>query len=110
MVVLPAPDGPTSAVMVPGRTSNDTSKSTCWLGAWSRTATDSREASDTSLAVGYLNDTLRNSTAAEPRASTSASGLSSTIGGRSSTSKTRSKLTSAVITSTCTLDSAVSGP
>ena len=42
--------------------------------------------------------------------SRSASGFSSIIGGRSSTSKTRSKLTSAVITSTCTLDSAVSGP
>jgi hypothetical protein len=39
-----------------------------------------------------------------------ASGLSWMAGGRSSTSKTRSKETSAVMTSTCTFDSAVIGP
>jgi hypothetical protein len=39
-----------------------------------------------------------------------APGFCCTIGSRSSTSKTRSKLTSAVMTSTRTLDSAVSGP
>ena len=39
-----------------------------------------------------------------------ASGFSAISGFRSSTSNTRSKLTSAVITSTCTLDSAVIGP
>ena len=45
-----------------------------------------------------------------PGSRTTASGASATIGGRSSTSKTRSKDTSAVITSTCTFDSEVSGP
>jgi hypothetical protein len=39
-----------------------------------------------------------------------ASGFSVIAGARSSTSKTRSKETSAPITSTRTLDSAVSGP
>jgi hypothetical protein len=39
-----------------------------------------------------------------------ASGFSATVGSRSSTSSTRSKLTSAVITSTWTFDMAVSGP
>ena len=33
-------------------TTNDTSCSTCWLGAWSSTATDSSEASETSSALG----------------------------------------------------------
>ena len=42
--------------------------------------------------------------------SATAPGFSSISGLRSSTSKTRSKLTSAVITSTWTLDSAVIGP
>ena len=42
--------------------------------------------------------------------SSTASGASSIIGSRSSTSKTRSKLTSALITSTRAFDSAVSGP
>ena len=44
------------------------------------------------------------------RGSTTASGLSWIIEGRSSTSKTRSKLTSAVITSMRTLESPCSGP
>jgi hypothetical protein len=43
------------------------------------------------------------------RGSGTASGLSSISGLRSSTSNTRSKLTSAVITVTCTLDSEVIG-
>ena len=56
-MVLPAPEGPTSATSWPGSTSNDTSKRT-WLDTVvSRTATDSREASDTSSAVGYRKST-----------------------------------------------------
>ena len=48
MVVLPAPDGPTSATSAPGRATKLTSASTCWDGAWSSFATDSSEASETS--------------------------------------------------------------
>jgi hypothetical protein len=52
MVVLPAPDGPTSATSSPGRASKDTSKRTGTDGVCSRTATDSSDASDTSSALG----------------------------------------------------------
>ena len=44
------------------------------------------------------------------RAAASVSAASTIVGSRSSTSSTRSKLTSVVITSTCTFDSDVSGP
>src|SRR5918993_4729510 len=110
MVVLPAPDGPTSATSSPGAALNDTPCSTSWAGAWSSTATSSSEASDTSAAVGYEKCTSANSIDRAPGASVAAPGLSATIGRMSSTSKTRSKDTSALITSTRTLDSAVSGP
>ena len=78
-------------------------------------AIDSSEASDTSLAVGYRNDTWSNSIsgARAPAAgagSTIASGRSAISGFRSSISKTRSKLTSAVITLIWTLDSCAIGP
>ena len=83
-----------------------------------RSAIDSSEASDTSLAVGYRNDTSSNSISgarlsvpSEPRAGrTTASGRSAISGLRSSTSKTRSKLTSAVITLIWTFDSCAIGP
>ncbi len=52
IVVFPAPDGPTSATSSPGRAVNETSKSTWPDGDWSRMATDSSEASETSSAVG----------------------------------------------------------
>ena len=108
-MVLPAPDGPTSATSWPGSAVNETSNSTWLVGACSSTATDSSDASDTSSAriaevdVGEL-DRRR------PAGTSTAPGFSAIIGGRSSTSKTRSNDTSAVITSTCTLESAVSGP
>ena len=52
MVVLPAPDGPTSATSWPGSAVKVTSNST-WLDTvGSRTATDSSEASETSSALG----------------------------------------------------------
>ena len=55
MVVLPAPDGPTSAVSCPGGAWKVTPRSTGWaLPAFSGagSAIDSSEASDTSLAAG----------------------------------------------------------
>ena len=52
IVVLPAPDGPTSAISSPGSARNDTACSTCADGAASSTATSSSEASDTSAADG----------------------------------------------------------
>ena len=69
----------------------------------------SSEARATSFAAGYRKQTLSNSmSGAAPslphvRGSATAPGRSATSGFRSSTSKTRSKLTSAVITCTCTL-------
>jgi len=73
---------------------------------------DSSEASETSEAVGYRNQTLSNVIAGAVSAvcSGTASGASVISGFRSSTSNTRSKLTSAVMTSTCTFDSDVMGP
>ena len=109
-MVLPAPDGPTSATSWPGSATNETSWSTCWLGRWSRTATASSEASDTSFAVGYAKSTWRSSTVLGPPGTSTASGASWIIGSRSSTSKTRSNDTSAVAMSTLTFDSEVSGP
>src|SRR5207248_1545147 len=110
IVVLPAPDGPTSAVICPDLTVNDTPFSTVWDGVASRTATDSRDASETSSALGYPKTTSSNCTTSAPGARSTAFGASATIGGRSSTSNTRSNDTSAVMTSTCTFDSEVRGP
>jgi hypothetical protein len=116
-VVLPAPDGPTRAVSWPDGARKLTSCRTPAAefgrsGAGS--AIDSSEASDTSDADGYRNDTSSNSicgaTSRRPSPGTragrvTAPGRSAISGFRSSTSKTRSKLTSAVITLICTLDS-----
>ena len=55
MVVLPAPDGPTSAVSCPAGAVKLTSRSTSWAAAGrsgTGSAIDSSEASDTSLAAG----------------------------------------------------------
>ncbi len=109
-MVLPAPDGPTSATIWPGSTVKLTSKRTWAETVVSRTATDSREARETSSAVGYRKSTWSNSMVAGPGGTGRASGASVIIGGRSSTSKTRSNETSAVMTSIWTLDSAVNGP
>ena len=83
---------------------------TSCVGAWSSTATSSSEASDTSSAVGYEKRTSSNSIERASAGSVAAPGLSTIIGVMSSTSKTRSNETSALITSTRTFDSAVSGP
>src|SRR4029453_15856981 len=106
----PAPGGPTSATSSPGAAVKDTPCRTGCAGAWSSTATSSSEASDTSAAVGYEKCTSSKSIERVPGARATAPGLSATIGAMSSTSKTRSKETSALITSTRTFDSAVSGP
>ncbi len=122
MVVLPAPDGPTSAVSFPDGARKLTSCSTPAAEAGrsgAGSAIDSSDASDTSDADGYLNDTSSNSISGAPtapvpsatsRGRTTASGPSVISGLRSSTSKTRSKLTSAVITLIWTLDSWAIGP
>ena len=55
IVVLPAPDGPTSAVSCPAGAVKLTSRSTGWAGSscsGTGSAIDSSEASDTSLARG----------------------------------------------------------
>ncbi len=72
-------------------------------------ATVSSEASETSSALGYEKSTWSNSTEDGPRGIAMASGLSSIMGTRSSTSKIRSKETSVVTTSRLTLESWVSG-
>ena len=119
-MVLPAPDGPTSATSCPGGAVKVTSCSTCWPGCPARARQRDRLQRRQRHLVGrrVRNDTGRTRCRARRPAdrcdaaarSGTASGFSATSGGRSSTSKTRSKLTSAVITSTRTLDSAVSGP
>src|ERR1039457_1986527 len=65
IVVLPAPEGPTSAVIRPAGARKLTSLRTHVSPARSGMgrATDSSEARDTSLAAGYRNDTPSNSIA-----------------------------------------------
>ena len=76
---------------------------------WSSTATSSSEASDTWSARGVGEPDVAQAHADRPVGQARASGRSVIIGGRSSTSKTRSNDTSAVITSTRALASAVIG-
>jgi hypothetical protein len=55
IVVLPAPDGPTSAVSCPGGAVKVTPRSTGWAApacSGAGSAIDSSEASETSLAAG----------------------------------------------------------
>src|SRR5579864_3644375 len=136
IVVLPAPDGPTRAVSCRAGAVKLTSCRTPRLASvrsGAGSAIDSSDARLTSEAAGYRNDTWSNTMSAAapavrdadpfvaaPEAGDPAGWLSSTSGTapgrssisglRSSTSNTRSKLTSAVITLTCTLDSDVIGP
>ncbi len=60
-MVLPAPDGPTRAVSVPGSTVNEMPLRISPLSAISSFAAVSSEASEISDAFGYANLTLLNS-------------------------------------------------
>src|SRR3954447_10759153 len=63
IVVLPAPDRPTSAVIVPGSAVNDTPLSTQSDGSSVRTTSSpSNEAIDPSVPAGYRNQTSSKST------------------------------------------------
>lgn len=75
----------------------------------SRVATASSEARETLSADGYPKETRSNSTATGPSGTRRASGFWEISGFRSRISKTRSKLTMALITSTRAPASAVSG-
>ncbi len=111
MVLFPAPEGPTRAVNEPAAAVKETSRNTGSLESTdSSRATDSRDARETSAAVGYVKLTESNSTPRAPDGNPRGSAGSRTNGSRSRTSNTRSKDTSAVMTSTRTLLRAVSGP
>src|SRR5579859_6826691 len=101
-VVFPAPDGPTSAVIVPGSTTNEIPCSTSADGsADSLEPSASSDAIDTAEEAGYRKRT--SSATIRPLTglgSGIAPGLSSMTRGASSTSNTRSKDTRAVSTST----------
>ena len=109
-MVLPAPDGPTSAVMVPGLAVKVSPFRTTPLSTVSGFATDSSEESEISSAFGYAKETFLNSTAKSLPTNSLAFGRSCTMGAKSKTSKIRSNETKAVITSMRTFESAVSGP
>src|SRR5436190_8806918 len=110
VVDLPAPDGPTSATIWPGSMVNDTPRSTGSVTVRSRVATSSSDASETSAADGYRKVTSRNSTLAEPGGTSTGFSGSEMAGGRSSTSNTRSKLTSADMMFTRALERPAIGP
>ena len=107
---MPAPDGPTKAVVVPGSTTKERLWSTWPEGTDSTFATDSRDANEISFGLGYEKSTFLNSIFPVVVESVFAPSLFLTIGSKSSTSKTLSKETSEVITSIRTLEIAVSGP
>ena len=109
MVDFPLPDVPTSATMLPGSMRNEMPWSTSVPPRVSSVATSSSEASDTLSADGYAKRTASNSTDTGPAGSDPHLVAPAISGARSSTSKTRSKLTSADIASTRALASAVSG-
>ena len=96
--------------MRPGSTRNETSWSTSSPARSSSTATSSSEASETLSAAGYANRTPVSSTDTGPAGRSTGWAGSAISGSMSSTSKTRSKLTSAVTTSRRAVPSAVSGP
>ena len=110
MVVFPAPDGPTRAVSVPGSAANEIPFNISPESTVSNFAADSSEASEISSAFGYRNETFLNSTRGIDVVSAVAPGLLVTMGAKSSTSNTRSKETSAVMTSIRIFESAVKGP
>ena len=111
MVVLPAPEGPTRATIWPG--SGGEGDVAQHLAGRARCRDGHRlQRGQRHLVGGGVAelDVVELDGAGPSAAAARRPGCSATMGLRSSTSKTRSKLTSAVITSTCTLDSAVSGP
>ena len=91
-MVLPAPDGPTSATICPGSTVNDTSWRTCCgrRGVEDGHGLERREGHLVGRRVAER-DVVELDGRGAPRRRVTASGFSSIIGGRSSTSKTRSK-------------------
>ena len=112
-VVLPAPDGPTSATNSPGETSRltpssagPTGLSPSVDGSGAAGASDARAAASVG---GYVNRTSRNSTRPTGRRRGRAPGRSGTAFGVSSTSKTRSNDTIAVMMSTRALVRLVRG-
>ena len=109
-MLLPAPDGPTIAVSVPGSQLNDIPRSTSPLSTNSGLAAASNEAREISSALGYAKKTFSNAIAGIALEILLGFALSLTIGSRSKTSKTRSNETKADITSTRIFESAVSGP
>ena len=115
IVVLPAPEWPTSATMWPAGTVKLTSceRVAVDLVAQGRDGLEGgqRDLVGARVAEADVVELDGRAVLLRPAARRSlASGFSATVGSRSSTSSTRSKLTSAVITSTWTLDIAVSGP
>ena len=110
MVLLPAPDGPTMPVKVPGFTVKVMFFKTSPLVGISGFAIISNDARDISSAFGYEKETFSKVNSGLLVCSFTAFGASTTIGFKSSTSKTLSKDTSALITSTRTFERAVSGP
>ena len=110
MVVLPAPDGPTRATSWPGSAVKVTSNSTCWDDGGVEHGHRLQRGQGDLLGGRVAEVDVVELDRAGPGGPATASGSSWIIGGRSSTSKTRSKETRVVITSICTLDRAVSGP
>ena len=109
-VVLPAPDGPTSATSCPGSISADTPRSTSdgFVGRRPRRPDGFEAGNDRIGRVAEADVPQLDAAAGETRST--APGRSGIGLAASSTSKTRSKDTSAVITSTRALVSDVSGP
>ena len=103
-VVLPAPDGPTTATIRPGGISRSTSVSTLPEASPPPKPSDSGPASAGKAKRTRSKRTRPSGSARSPAPGASVIGL-----GASSTSNTRSKLTNAVITSTLALERLVSG-
>ena len=111
MVVLPAPDGPTSATSWPGSATNETSKRTCCPPDVLEHGYGLERGERDLFRPGVPEIDVVERHPGRPRvAQPLRQALSAIIGGRSSTSNTRSKETSAVMTSTCTLDRARQRP
>ena len=111
LVVLPAPEGPTSATSSPGATLKLTSRRIQALSSSRSVAPvcSSSEAIDDIAADGWRNQTWSNSTRPTGSTRSTAPGRLEISGGKSSTSNTRSNETSAVRTSTRALASWVRG-
>ena len=100
-VVLPAPDGPTIATSSPGSMVRLTSRRIQAPGSRSSAPgrPSSSDVSDATSPAGWRNHTWSSSIAADRVDEIDRAGRSVTRAGKSRTSKTRSKLTSAVRTS-----------